>query len=96
MNINHEHYSYIQSFNESAYKPLEVQARVNRELMETLAWNPLAIYRTFWRFENFIKAWVTGEIQGSHFHRELKPSIAFGLVKRRKTNSSFLQISRII
>ena len=54
--------SYIQSLNESAYKALEVEA-FDTELVEKLAWNPLAIYRTFCRFENFIKPWITGEIQ---------------------------------
>ena len=34
-----------------------------RNLEEKLVWNPLAIYLTFWRFEKFVKPWVTREFQ---------------------------------
>ena len=53
----------MQDFNESLYKKvLDLDAT---EVVEMVAVNPLAIYRTFWRFENYVKKWRLREIQES-------------------------------
>ena len=72
VHVNFTIRSYFQSFNESAYKALESEPG-DKELVDKLAWNPLAIYRTFWRFENCVKPWLATEIQERHgtFKRKL-------------------------
>ena len=47
---------YLQDFNDTAYNALlSKRNETNAEAVRKLSGNPLAIYRAFWRFENYIK-----------------------------------------
>ena len=51
---------YLQDFNETAYNSISDTSNgtAQNEAVSKLAWNPLAIFRTFWRFENYVKMWT--------------------------------------
>ena len=50
---------YLEDFNETAYNSVSQAHHVDVEAtVDKLAGNPLAAYRAFWRFENFIKPWL--------------------------------------
>ena len=51
---------YLKDFNETAYNSilLKTSGTDTNEAVSQLSWNPLAVYRTFWRFENYIKEFL--------------------------------------
>lgn len=53
--------SYLNDFNETAYTSL-MEADPDSDMVAKLAWNPLAAFRTLWRFENYVKPWMTGDL----------------------------------
>ena len=55
---NHMFRTYLQDFNETAYNSVLQSDAYDAETVSKLAWNPLAIYRTFARFENYITKWM--------------------------------------
>ena len=50
----------MQDFNETTYNAISEMANgtAQNEAVSKLAWNPLAIFRTMWRFENHVKMWT--------------------------------------
>lgn len=52
---------YLQDFNETVYNLIDETNATDMESVAKLAWNPLAAYRTFWRFENYVKTWLKRE-----------------------------------
>ena len=55
--------SYLEDFNETAYKLVFIPSNDTgfEERVTKLAGNPLAVYRTLLRFENYIKMWATDD-----------------------------------
>ena len=49
-------FSYLQDFNETAY--LQFADEIDTETVQKLAGNALAVFRTLWRFENYVKKWT--------------------------------------
>ena len=55
---------YVEDFNEAAYNLVLHANTTEMEAVTKLAGNPLAPYRTFWRVENYVKKWLTEELEG--------------------------------
>ena len=51
--------SYLQDFHETAYHARRLNTNgTDAETVARLSRNPLAVYRTFWRFESYIKKFL--------------------------------------
>ena len=55
---------YLDDFNETVYNSILEANTTEMDAVKKLAGNPLASYRTFWRFENYVKKWMTEEFEG--------------------------------
>ena len=55
---NRRNSRYLQDFNESAYNSIELNSSNLDSKVAELSSNPLAVYRTYWRFLNFIRKWA--------------------------------------
>lgn len=76
---------YLHDFNQTT-----LNSKMEADGIELVAWNPLAVFRTLWRFTHYVTKWVTEDPQQQPQEISSRTSLALGQASFRSLKLSVL------